>query len=230
MTQLTGSTVLVVGASGVLGSLVACDLMVAGAHVIGTASSAQTLLAVDPALHDRLVCDLRDPHSIDEMVRDVTDLAPTLTGVIIASGVVAFGPARETPTRVFDQLMAINATGPINLINALTPLLSQASDAFVLTLSGKIAEAPTAGLAAYGASKIALYAYALAASREFRRDGIRWIDARPGHTETGLANRAIFGKAPAFGAGLDPHVVAAKLVQAIADDVKDLPSVAFDES
>jgi cyclic-di-GMP-binding biofilm dispersal mediator protein len=227
MTQLDDSRVLVVGATGVLGSLIANHLIASGAGVIGTASSAETLVSLPPALSLRLVCDLRDPHSIDELVQDVAELTPSLTGVIIASGVVAFGPARETPARVLDQLMGVNAAGPIRLINALSPLLSQSDDAFVLTLSGKIAETPTAGLAAYGASKIALYAYALAASREYRRDGIRWIDARPGHTETGLASRAVFGTAPAFGVGLEPEAVAARLVQAIAGDERDLPSDAF---
>jgi len=66
-----------------------------------------------------------------------------------------------------------------------------------------------------------------AASREFRRRGVRLVDARPGHTETGLATRPITGEAPSLPTGLDPDVVAARIVRAIVDGEKDLPSASF---
>ena len=94
-------------------------------------------------------------------------------------------------------------------------------------LSGIVAESPTAGLAAYSASKAALAAFVQASSREFRRSGIRMLDSRQGHTETGLATRAIAGTAPAFPQGLDPAAVAERIVLGIVDDEKDLPSTAF---
>ena len=63
---------------------------------------------------------------------------------------------------------------------------------------------------------------------EARRAKVRVIDARPPHTETGLADRAIAGEPPAFPPGLTPDAVAATIVAALADDsVKDLPSGAF---
>jgi cyclic-di-GMP-binding biofilm dispersal mediator protein len=84
-----------------------------------------------------------------------------------------------------------------------------------------------AGLAAYSASKAAFFAFNQAISRELRRDGIRVIDARPGHTETGLAGRAIGGVAPAFPTGMSADQVSDRIVKAIVEDEKDLPSSAF---
>jgi len=66
-----------------------------------------------------------------------------------------------------------------------------------------------------------------AASRELRRDGIRVFDARPGHTETGLAGRAIAGTAPTFAPGMAAEAVAARILKAIIEDEKDLPSTEF---
>ncbi|NBU16623.1 MAG: short-chain dehydrogenase, partial [Actinobacteria bacterium] len=60
-----------------------------------------------------------------------------------------------------------------------------------------------------------------------RRTGIRVIDARPPHTETGLATRAVAGTAPRFPQGLSPDTVASRIVAAIADGETDLPSSAF---
>jgi cyclic-di-GMP-binding biofilm dispersal mediator protein len=119
----------------------------------------------------------------------------------------------------------------MQLIQGLVGLLKASSasgnDPFIVNISGVVAESPMAGLAAYSASKSALYAFDQAISRELRRDGIRVIDARPGHTETGLATRAIAGQAPAFPTGLTPESVAQRIVTAIIEDEKDLPSSAF---
>jgi NAD(P)-dependent dehydrogenase (short-subunit alcohol dehydrogenase family) len=90
-----------------------------------------------------------------------------------------------------------------------------------------VAEAPTAGLAAYSAVKSALHAFGVAAGRELRRSGIRLIDARPGHTETELSLHPLAGERPAFPTGLAPQVVARRIVDALAGDEKDLPSTSF---
>jgi cyclic-di-GMP-binding biofilm dispersal mediator protein len=101
------------------------------------------------------------------------------------------------------------------------------NEPFFLNISGVVAEQPMAGLAAYSASKAAVYAFNQAAAKELRRVGIRVIDARPGHTETGLASRPLFGTAPAFPAGMDASAVAARIVEAIQSDERDLPASAF---
>jgi len=215
--ELQGKTILLVGASGSLGSSLAERLQQQGARLIKT----HNRQSVDGSQQ----LDLTSDGSIRDLLAHLGDAK--LDGVIIAAGLVAFGPADSTPSEIVDKLMRVNATGPINLVSSLVPNLT-GQDSFVLTLSGKVAEIPTSGIAAYSASKSALYAYSVAAGRELRRAGIRWIDARPGHTETGLAGRAIFGTAPAFGQGLTAASVADRIITAILQGEKDLPSAAFD--
>ena len=228
MADLNAKTIVVVGASGVLGAEIADQLAAAGARIIGTASYAQTTLAIPASAGERHVCDLNDAASVREFVDGLHARRLPIDGIVMAAGLVAFGPARETPEGVLETLLRVNALGPINLINSLAPLMAGRDGAFVVTISGKIAEVPTAGIAAYSASKIALHGWVSAASREFRREGIRLMDARPGHTETGLASRAIWGVAPVFAAGLSLAHVASRIVQGIVDDEKDLPSSAFE--
>jgi NAD(P)-dependent dehydrogenase (short-subunit alcohol dehydrogenase family) len=215
MAELDGRVVLVVGASGGLGSRLVAELDAAGATVLSASRSSPASL------------DLRDPQSI----RDYVGALSVLDGVIVAAGVVAFGPADQVSDAVLAELFAANAVGPITLIRELTPLLAESAAAgrtpFIATLSGIVAESPTAGLAAYSASKSALAAFVSAASRELRRAGIRVLDARPGHTETDLSRHPIAGAAPAFPPGLDPATVASRIVQAIVADEKDLPGSAF---
>lgn len=228
MTDLAGKNILVVGATGALGSRIARRLVAAGASVVLTGTDRARLEALDVA-GPRFVVDLAD--GADAVVELASEAVGGIDGVVVAAGVVAFGPAGELEPATVAQLFAVNATGPIVLIASALPLLAESAAEgrapFVITISGVVAESPAAGLAAYSASKGALAAFVRAASREARRAGIRLIDARPGHTETGLATRAIAGTAPAFPAGLDPDAVADRIVAAIAGDEKDLPSGAF---
>jgi short-subunit dehydrogenase len=230
MTELSGSRVLVIGAAGGLGSRIVRRLADAGTVLAVSGRDATRLDALDVAA-ERIVADVRSVSASASVVAEAESRLGGLDAVIIASGVVAFGPASELDPATVAELFAVNTTSPIDAIRAALPALARSADEgrkpVVVTISGIVAEAPTAGLAAYSASKSALAAFMVAAGRENRRAGIRLIDARPGHTETGLVTRAIAGAAPAFPAGLDPDHVADVIVAAIASDARDLPSSAF---
>ena len=227
MSTLDNKTVLVLGATGGIGKSLCSALAKAGATVIGTTTRPEKLEQLASYTSGQRLLDLADPGSVASFLDDIESDGVELDGIIVAAGVVAFGNAVDAPATGFDRLMAINATGPIHVLSALAPIVGRSGDGFIVTLSGMIAETPMAGLSAYSASKAALHAFSVAAGREFRRLGVRVIDARPGHTESGLATRAVFGEAPNFGAGLTTDAVAARIVAAIVDDEKDLPSTSF---
>jgi cyclic-di-GMP-binding biofilm dispersal mediator protein len=174
--------------------------------------------------------DLALPGAAASLMSTVTS-AGQLDGVVIAHGVVAFGPVAELDAQTLQTLQALNQTSPIELLTSSIPALQAAkaagSEPFVLTISGVIADMPTAGMAAYGASKAGLKSFVSATQRELRREGIRVLDTRPPHTETGLASRAIAGVAPTMPQGLDPDAVAARIVAAIVNDEKDVPAELF---
>lgn len=226
MAEVTGNVLLVIGASGVLGSEIARQLEAEGATVVRAGRNVRHLSGAGT-----LVADLTAETAASEIVAAAVASHGRLDGVVIAAGVVAFGPVGEVSDETLDQLFIVNALGPIRVIREATAHLTVSAAAghkpFIVTISGIVAESPTPGLAAYSASKAALAAFMQAASREMRRSGIRVLDSRPGHTETGLASRAIAGVAPAFAPGLDPVAVAARIVRGIIDDEKDLPSSSF---
>ena len=229
--NLASKKVLVVGANGALGQLLANLLLAKGAVVIGTARSPESSQNLAPNLTERLLVDLENSQSIDALTNYLVGQHPNIDGIIFASGLVAFGPIEDMPGSVLERLMRVNITGQVELFQKLVGGLKTSAvnggEPFVISISGVISESPMAGMSAYSASKTALKGFAQAASKELRKQGIRWIDARPGHTETGLASRAIFGSAPNFSSGLDPQIVAQRIIQAIENDERDLPSTAF---
>jgi NAD(P)-dependent dehydrogenase (short-subunit alcohol dehydrogenase family) len=226
MTELDDAVVLVLGASGGLGSRVAALLAEHGAVVVRGGSPGGGLTGEGAYL-----ADLREASGAGSLVQAALAAHGRLDGVVVAAGAVAFGPASTVADDTLDELFAINALAPIRVIrDSFAPLAASAEAGrkpFVITLSGVVSEAPTSGMAAYSAAKSAIAAFVQATSREYRRSGIRLLDARPGHTETDLSKHPIAGEAPAFGAGHSPDAVAERIVRAIVDEEKDLPSTAF---
>ena len=231
MDNLRGKNILVLGGSGALGSLLTTKLATQGAQVMATTTSNDRGAQIPSVASPRLLLDLERPDSIEVLVNYLIQSGAQIDGIVNATGVVAFGPASELSAATLARLAAVNLTGPIAIISGLLPALKASAavgnEPFVVNISGVVAESPMAGLAAYSATKAGLWAFDQALTREVRKDGIRVIDARPGHTETGLATRAIAGTAPAFPTGMTPESVADRIVNAILNGESDLPSTAF---
>lgn len=221
---LQGARIAVVGATGALGSLVAAELSARGARLLAVGRDADRLEAL-PA-EARVVADLGDARAGDAVVRAAREHLDGLDGLVVATGVVAFGPLVDTPDEVVEELFLVNVVGPLLLLRRVLPLLEE-SQGFVAHLSAVVAEQPLPRMAAYSASKAALSAAAVALRTELRRSHVDVLDVRPPHTETGLAGRPLSGEAPRLPAGKDPAAVARRIVDAIASGEQDLGPEGF---
>lgn len=222
--RMDGSSVLIAGATGGLGSEIARDLARRGAELTLVSRRQERLAALDVPGH-RIALDLRDPDSSRRAVRSAVAHAGRLDVVVNAVGVVAFGAIDELSVDAVEELFMTNTFIPIFLAQAALGAMDHGG--VIVNISGVIAEQNLPGMAAYGASKAAVRSFDEALGREARRRRIRVIDARPPHTETGLAGRPIEGQAPPMPKGLEPAAVAATICAAIAGDVTDLPGTAF---
>jgi cyclic-di-GMP-binding biofilm dispersal mediator protein len=127
---------------------------------------------------------------------------------------------------VVEELFLVNVLGPLWLAQRVLGTLAE-SKGFFAAISGVVAEQAFPGLVAYGASKAALSNGLAGLQREVRRQGVQVLDARPPHTDTGLATRPLSGVAPSMPVGLEPAAVALRIVDAIVDGETVLPSTAF---
>ncbi len=217
--ELSGAHVVVVGATGVLGAAIAREFATRGARVSAIVRDHARLDGASVAQY--ALADVTDHAALRVAFASV---AP-FDGVVNATGVVAFGNVTDLDDSTLSRLFAVNSVAPVVMLRESSAYL--ADGGFFMNLSGVVATQPVGGMAAYSASKAAAWAAMSAASREFRRRRIDVIDARPPHTETGLAGRAIAGTAPKMPQGLDPETVARRLVDAAAAGERDLPMEAF---
>lgn len=224
--DLEGKRVLVLGGSGELGKRLAVECLDRGASVMLAARNAATLQARAAQLGPGVAFatfDLRhdDPGTI---VAEAARRLGGLDGVINAAGVVAFGPLESLTDEALDELVAADFTGPLRVMRAAIPLLD---GGFLVNLTGMVAEQPVGGMAAYSAVKAGLSAATRALARELRKEGIQVLDARPPHTETGLATRPIEGTAPPLPEGLSPDRVAAQVIEALSAGRRELATSDF---
>lgn len=216
--DVNGKVVLVAGGTGGIGRLVSEGLRRRGATVVTASRS-------DIDVPGHVVVDLRLPDNAQDLVHRVMNENGRLDVLVNAIGVVAFGDATSTSTDTVEELFLTNTFAHIFLCTAALPNMTKGG--VIVGISGVIAEQNLPGMAAYGSSKAAVRSFNEAFGREARRQGVRVIDARPPHTETGLATRAVAGSPPRFPQGLEPARVAERIIDAIVNGETDLSSDSF---
>ncbi len=215
---------LIAGGTGGLGSALATELRSRGCIVV-TVSRTQLTQSTQLTDPNHIAADLRSPDSATAVIDQVIAKHGALNIVINAMGVVAFGEISATSIDTVEEVFLTNTFGHIFLMQAALRKIAQGS--VLVGISGIIAEQNLPGMSVYGASKAAVRSFDEALAREARKVGVRIIDARPPHTETGLASRAVAGTAPKFPRGLEPVAVAQRIITAIANGETDLPSTSF---
>jgi short-subunit dehydrogenase len=223
MNYFENKSVVIIGATGVFGQLMAQNLSEQGADVRLIARSPQSL-AADLCDLPFAVADITKRGEMETAFNALTD-GQGVDGIINCAGVVAFGGFSELSDGVARELMAVNALGTINVIALATTNLN--SEGFLASFTGVAADMTVMGMGAYCASKAAAKTAMGVAARELRGKKIRVLDIRAPHTETGLITRALEGTAPKMPEGLQPQVVIARVIEAIATGEKDLPAEAF---
>ena len=215
------SRFLVAGATGYLGERFARRLSDEGAQLVLAGRDRESLVALGSELGAPVTpLDLLEPGSATAAVEEASRCLGGLDGLLVATGAVAFGRAGEIPAGVESELMTVNATGPMELIGAALERLSPGGSVAVIT--AVVASFPTAGMAAYSASKAALSSYLTAVRRERRRELSAVLEISPGHMETGFAGRALAGEPPSLPDGQDVEALVGISIGALADGRREV--------
>lgn len=227
--DFAGKRILVVGGSGALGSEFVRQLTAQGAEVLATARTQESAERIPPTASLRLLLDLENPSSIQAATNYVLQSFEKLDGIVLAAGLVGFGGTAETSHDNAKRLAQVNYLGQIQVATELVPAVqkSDVEGRFVVGISGVVAEKSFPGMLAYSASKAAFSSALKSLQLELRRSGILVTDARPGHTETGLADRAIFGQAPKFAIGMTAEHVVQTILNSLISGKTELPSTDF---
>ncbi len=218
--ELNGARVLVAGATGAIGQALTEALVERGARVVPAGRDADRLARLGEVCGtEPLTFDVVDQSSCERVVADAAEALGGLDLLVVTVGVAGFGPAVEADPAVVEELFAVNTLGPMALVRAAAPRLSEGGG--VAVLSAILADLPTAGMAEYSAAKTALSAWLGVLRREQRRR-FRVLDVRPPHLDTGLESRALGGKPPKLPPPMPAGTVVEQVLTALEQDASEI--------
>jgi 3-oxoacyl-[acyl-carrier protein] reductase len=196
MSQLTGKTALVTGASRGIGRATALALAKAGAQVLvhygRAAKEAEAVVAEivkNGGRAQAIGVDLNTPDGPHTLAARATEIVGKRLDILVANAGIS-RPATIEATTVtdFDELFAVNVRAPYFVIQQLLPILSEGSNIIVIT--SLAARAAVGDLAAYSMTKGALDTMITHFAAALGPRGIRVNAVAPGIVETDMSEFA----------------------------------------
>lgn len=183
--SLEGKTVLVTGASSGIGRGIAVECSKMGAKVVINGRNKERLQKTFDQLegegHIQIVADLSKQEDIERLANEV----PELNGFVNSAGIPKICPVKRIDRQTLEEIMNVNAFGPILLISQLLrkkKLLKKSSIVLIASISG-VCMANT-GEGPYAATKAALAGYTKTAAFELAAQGTRVNTICPGLVPT----------------------------------------------
>jgi 3-oxoacyl-[acyl-carrier protein] reductase len=196
MTNLSGKTALVTGASRGIGRATALALAQAGAQVLVHYSSGDTeATAVVAEIRqaggraEKVAADLRAPDGPHTLAKRVRAIVGDRLDILVANaGISKVASIEEMTVSDFDDLFAVNVRAPYFLVQQLLPTLQKNSS--IVLLSSLAAHASVGKLSAYAATKGAIDTLVKHFAVALGDRGIRVNAVAPGVVETDMSNFA----------------------------------------
>lgn len=197
-TKFSACSIVVSGATSGLGRALALEFAAPGVvlHLLGrdrarldSVSAAATALGATVRM---AAIDVRDGAAMRDFLQAGDAQAP-VDCIIVNAGITAgtsTSGASEDIAAAY-ALIDVNLIGALNTLAPLVPALRHRRRGVVGVVSSLAAFAPQANGAAYGATKAALLAYALAARDAWRRDGVSVSAICPGFIDTPMTERYV---------------------------------------
>ncbi|MFJ6675148.1 SDR family NAD(P)-dependent oxidoreductase [Actinosynnema sp. NPDC091369] len=213
--RVSGSTVLVTGATGGIGQSIARVLAGRGAKVVVTGRKVAELERLAGEVGGRAVAaDLADSDDVRRLVDEVGAV-----DVLVANAALPANGALTdfTPEQV-RRALAVNLEAPIELAHALVPSMVAARRGHVVligSLAGKVASAHSS---LYNATKFGLRGFALGLREDLHGSGVGVSIVQPGFVRDAGMFADTGAKPPAGMRTVSPGQVAAGVVKAIEED------------
>ncbi|CAI8865749.1 MULTISPECIES: SDR family oxidoreductase [Pseudomonas] len=223
--RLSETRVVLTGASGGIGLAIATALCASGAQVLAVARHRAPLEGLLERYPEQLCWVGADLTFLADR-RKVLAAAEAIGGInllINAAGINHFAMLEQLEDSDINGMLALNITAPICLTKLLLPLLKQAPSAMVVNVGSTYGSIGYPGYATYCASKFALRGFSEALRRELADTRVGVLYVAPRATRTAMNSPAAQALNDALKSNVDdPHTVASAVIQAIANQRRDL--------
>ncbi|MGZ8236469.1 MAG: SDR family oxidoreductase [Methylobacter sp.] len=206
MQTLKDKNILVIGATGGIGSRTAKLLAGSGAKLFLTGRNKEKLQAVAASCNvspDRyFALDCSQDGSVNELKERYFQQFPTIDILINAAGIGIIKAMDTLDEADFLRTLNANLVAPFLLMKAFLPAMKETKTGLIINIPGVLGKVPMAGAAAYCASKYGLVGMMQSIREELKRTDIR------------ITNLYLGGVDSPFWDTIDLKVQREKLVQA----------------
>lgn len=218
--KIEGSTVLITGAAGGIGSATARALGKAGARLLLTDIRPEPLLALAVELEREgisaagIACDIGSAEGREALARKAEALRVDV--LVNVAGINPFGLLVEQSAAEIEKAIAINTIAPLQLCRALLPQLARRTEAHVVNVGSVFGSLGYPGFAVYSASKFAIRGFTEALRREYADSTVRFHYVAPRATRTALSTDRIRAMNEALKVAMDtPESVAIAIARTL---------------
>ncbi len=159
--KLSDRRILITGAASGMGAAIARQFAAEGAALALLDRNAAGASEVAATLGENLGatsygCDVADRDAVNQVVAQAGAALGGIDGVVNAAGILDITAIDDLDPASWDRMLAVNLTGPFNVVKAALPFLRQADMATIVNIASVSALMPMAGTAGYSASKAGL--------------------------------------------------------------------------
>lgn len=175
--HLSGTRVLLTGATGGIGHALAHTLRAAGAHLVLTGRRADVLEGLAAQLQAELLpCDLADRASLDDLVAGCGDI-----DVLVANAALpGSGHVVDFSQGEIDRALEVNLRAPIALSRALLPGMLARRRGHQVFVGSVLSLSASPGSAVYSATKFGIRGYAHGLRQDLHGSGVSCSVVLPG--------------------------------------------------
>jgi short-subunit dehydrogenase len=208
MQRLDGKRVVLTGAAGGIGSLVAQRLRSQGAHVVGVDR------IESPACNESVTGDLA---SLEGVTAIAAGLAARPVDVLVnLAGVQYFGPFERQDPRAVWLGFAVNLLAPVLLSQAVLPQMRARNAGQIVNIGSVFGAIPFAHFVTYSSSKGGLRAFSDALRRELAGSSVQVTHIAPRAVRTALNSGKVLEFAALTRMNMDaPELVADRITLAV---------------
>lgn len=193
--SIDGQVALVTGASRGIGAAIADTLGAAGATVVGTATTEAGASAIGERFKSLgiagrgAVLDVREPESIDALIKDVAGNEGAVTVLVNNAGITRDNLMMRMKDEEWNDIIDTNLTSVFRLSKAVLRGMMKQRHGRIITISSVVGVMGNPGQANYAAAKSGVAGFTKSLAREVGSRGITVNQVAPGFIDTEMTEQ-----------------------------------------
>jgi len=215
--ELQGKSVLLTGASGPTGQVIARELHSKGANLKVSARNVEALERLKGDLGGERVEVLAGNLETPEDARALAERAGDLDVLVSFAGISPVGPIEEHPTDEVERVIDVNLHAPIHLAQAVLPGMKERGRGHLVFFSSISGKSPSKGRSLYSAACYGVRGFANCLHLDLHGTGVDVTTIMPGPIVTPGDDEK-----PGFSLDIPPERVAKAVVRGIERNKREI--------